>query len=435
MKVDRFPKNDHTNGWYNTLDYHTPARVLEGSQTADWVVVGGGFAGLAAARRLGELRPSDRVVLLEAGRVGENASGRNAGFIIDLPHSLSNDKPEHDYRQIRINRQAIAWLSSIVEGHQIRCFWSKRGKVHVAATRAGSRSLDVMQKRLESIGEPVERWDPETLRSYLGIECFHDGVYTPGCILMQPAALVTGLARSMPPNVDVFENSAVVSRTRGQVHELETAKGRVTAPQIVFATNGWTDAFGFLKRKLTTLHTFGSLTRPLTVKEQGQLGGVGDWGTIPSLLGGTTMRYTQDRRLLIRRSLRHRPDGTITSRDMRQVRRDHIDTLRTRFPMLEDVTFEHTWGGIMCFSRNHVPKCGSLGEDGIWAAVCQNGVGAARGTISGRAVAEMATGTDTDLVADMSAWDELQRFPPRIVTVPAMRARLLYSTMTAGPEA
>jgi glycine/D-amino acid oxidase-like deaminating enzyme len=73
--------------------------------------------------------------------------------------------------------------------------------------------------------------------------------------------------------------------------------------------------------------------------------------------------------------------------------------------------------------------------DGIWAAVCQNGVGAAKGTISGRAVAELATGADTDLVADMTAYAELQRFPPAFITNLAFRARIAHAEFTGRKEA
>ena len=434
MRVTGFPKNDHSNGWYNILEEHPPARVWKGEGAADWVVVGGGFAGLAAARRLGELRPDDRVVLLEAGRIGENASGRNSGFIIDLPHALSREQPDHDRRQIRINRQAIAWLADLVERHQIRCQWSRRGKVHVAATSPGRRNLDVMQARLEDLGEDCERWDRGGLAAFLGTDSFVDGLFTPGCILMQPAALVTGLARSMPDNVEIFENSAVREFREGATKVLATSAGRLTTPRIILATNGWTSAFGFLRQELLTIHTFASLTRPLDDAEQEALGGEGDWGTIPALLGGTTMRYTRDKRLLIRLALRHRPDFTITERDLAKVRSRHVRSLSRRFPMVPRVTFEHTWSGVMCMSRNSVPKCGTL-ANGIWAAVCQNGVGAAKGTISGRAVAEMAAGEDTDLVADMAAFEDLQRFPPRLVTNAVIQARILGARLTAGREA
>ena len=434
MRVNVFPRNDHSNGWYNILPEHRAAHVWEGESAADWAVIGGGFAGLAAARRLGELRRADRVVLLEAGRIGENASGRNSGFIIDLPHAMSREQPEHDHRQIRINRQAIAWLGDLVERHQIRCQWARRGKVHAAATSAGRRNLDLVQARLGALGEKCERWDQRRLAAHLGTNSFVDGLFTPGCILMQPAALVTGLARTLPDNVEVFENSPVREFSGGAVKTLAMPGGRLTTPRIILATNGWTSAFGFLRRKLVTVHTFASLTRPLDHGEQEALGGEGDWGTIPALLGGTTMRYTQDGRLLIRRALRHRPDLTITQRDLAMVRRQHQRTLARRFPMVPRVTFEHTWSGVMCMSRNSVPKCGTL-ADGIWAAVCQNGVGAAKGTISGKAVAEMALGEETDLVADMAAFEELQRFPPPLVTTPVMRARILCARLTAGGEA
>jgi len=434
MRVTTFPKNDHSNGWFNVLGPQPEARVFEGESRADWVVVGGGFAGLGAARRLGELRPDDRVVLLEAGRIGENASGRNSGFVIDLPHAISSEQPEHDHRQIRVNRMAIAWLAELVERHQIRCQWSHRGKVHVAVTDRGKKNLKVMADRLAGLDEAYEIWDRARLKAYLGTDYFDFGLFTPGCILMQPAALVTGLARSMPANVEVYETSAVTEFQHGPDKVLTTAGGRVTTPRVILATNGWTPGFGFLERQLLTMHTFASLTRPLTDAEREALGGEGDWGTIPSTLGATTMRYTQDGRLLIRRSLRHRPDFTITQGDLASIRREHEDTLRKRFPMVPEVGFEHTWGGVLCMSRNHVPKCGAL-ADGIWAAVCQNGVGAAKGTISGRAVAEMAAGEDTDLVADMLAYEDLQRFPPGWITTPVFRAKIAHARMTAGAEA
>jgi glycine/D-amino acid oxidase-like deaminating enzyme len=78
-------------GWYELLPPPAPARELSQSLTADWVVIGAGFAGLAAARRLTQLCPGDKIVLLEAQRVGWGAAGRNSGFMIDLPHDLSTE--------------------------------------------------------------------------------------------------------------------------------------------------------------------------------------------------------------------------------------------------------------------------------------------------------------------------------------------------------
>ena len=80
------PGDDATNGWANILPARTPTPPLEGAVVADWVVVGAGFAGLAATRRLAENRPDDKIILIEADTLGDGASARNSGFVIDLPH-------------------------------------------------------------------------------------------------------------------------------------------------------------------------------------------------------------------------------------------------------------------------------------------------------------------------------------------------------------
>ena len=85
--------------------------MLDRSIAADWLVIGAGFAGLSAARRLTELARGDRIVVLEARRVGEGPAGRNSGFMIDLPHDLSSANyaggAERDRNLIALNRAAI----------------------------------------------------------------------------------------------------------------------------------------------------------------------------------------------------------------------------------------------------------------------------------------------------------------------------------------
>ena len=434
MRVSKLPRDDKSNGWYEILPDHGAPNLLTGDHTADWVVVGAGFAGLAAARRLGELKPNDKVVLIEAQRVGRNASGRNSGFIIDLPHNIEMDDPERDIRQMRLNRTAIAWLSDIVRDNQIQCQWSVRGKVHAAATAAGVEALDGFCKGLDSLGEAYERWNEARTTAYLGTAHFHDAVWTPQNILMQPAALVRGLAATMPPNVTVYEDSPIVEFKKGPTKTLTTAHGSLKTDRVILATNGWTPGFGYLANRFIVIFTFGSLTRPLTEAEQFELGGEGDWGVIPATMGGTTMRYTQDKRLLIRKAVRYAPDLFIDDAKRVGIRRGHEKTFRERFPMLPDVHFEHSWGGAMCMSRNHAPKFGVL-DDGVWAAVCQNGVGAAKGTIQGRAVAELAAGEDSEIVSDMLKFDEPVRIPPAWLSGLYARYEIAKAELFAGRDA
>ena len=84
----------------------------------------------------------------------------------------------------------------------------------------------------------------------------------------------------------------------------------------------------------------------------------------------------------------------------RTIRRDHQRAFDVRFPMLPEVKIEHTWRGYVCLSRNHAPGFGKVGPH-TFAAVCQNGVGVTKGTISGVLAADMATGQDNPLIADL----------------------------------
>jgi glycine/D-amino acid oxidase-like deaminating enzyme len=98
--------------WNEILGPGPPALPLEGAMTADVVIVGAGFAGLSAARRLRQLEPRARIVVLEAGRVAEGAAGRNSGFMIDLPHDLASEDYAgrgDDRAMIALNRQAIGF--------------------------------------------------------------------------------------------------------------------------------------------------------------------------------------------------------------------------------------------------------------------------------------------------------------------------------------
>ena len=105
------------------------------------VVVGAGFTGLAAARRLGELRPDARVLLLEAGRIGNGAAGRSSGFGIDHAHNIRSEgfaeAVEFEKQQIALNRAGLAYLNDAGNSHGINCDWRGGGKTHAACNDRG----------------------------------------------------------------------------------------------------------------------------------------------------------------------------------------------------------------------------------------------------------------------------------------------------------
>ena len=141
MAVKILPKEDATNGWSRILPPREPTPALKGDVRADWLVVGAGFAGLAAARRLAENRPDDHIVLLDAHEVGEGASGRNSGFAIDLPHNVGGEFEElsgaHGY--IRLSRAAIDYLDTCVNAERDRVRLHPSRQVPRRPHRPGAR--------------------------------------------------------------------------------------------------------------------------------------------------------------------------------------------------------------------------------------------------------------------------------------------------------
>ena len=91
FETSQLPENPGVCGWVALLPPRAGTLPLAEALTADVTVIGGGFAGLSAARRLAQLDPGHRVVVLEAGVVGDGPAGRNSGFIIDLPHEVSSE--------------------------------------------------------------------------------------------------------------------------------------------------------------------------------------------------------------------------------------------------------------------------------------------------------------------------------------------------------
>ena len=121
-RVARPPVDTGRSGWEAISRRSFPARALDAEVTADWLIIGAGFAGLSAARGLTQLRPGERIVVLDARELAQGPAGRNSGFMIDVPHNLSSGEySSGDASGTRLemaqNRLAIAFARSAADEH------------------------------------------------------------------------------------------------------------------------------------------------------------------------------------------------------------------------------------------------------------------------------------------------------------------------------
>ena len=408
-------------GWYAILPPPAPARRLEGRQVADWVVVGAGVTGLAAARRLAELAPEARIVLLEQYRVGYGASGRNAGFIIDTPHLTEEFDKGSNRRVSRLVIAGLAELEGQVRRQAIECEWSPRGHLTAAVASRRTKGLHATCRMLDAVGEDYEWVEGEALADMVGTRHYRAAVLTPRTVLVNPAALCRGLGQTLPDNVEVFEESPVTRVEPGAPVQIECAQGSIRATNVLLTTNAFVTRLGMLRREVFPMIACASLSRELTEDEQAAMAGAPDWG----ITGSATVRRTLSNRMLFRLGTYYRRDFRLSSNLRKRLLAMHTEGLRKRFPMLDRLEFEHTWAGVFCMTRNWASVFGRL-ERGVFASLGYAGIGLPRGTISGKLLAEFAMGSESELIRDVQALSGPKRLPPEPFLGLGVGARLWW---------
>ncbi len=383
------PEDDADCGWFQGLEPAPPARSLQGDLRVDCAVVGAGFTGLAVARRLAELRPRWSIAVLEAQRAGYGSSARSSGFVVDLAGFVSRLPKEAAEAVIRLSRRGIRLLRRRVSVDGIDAAWDERGWFHVAATPQGQRSLEALRSWLAGRGEAYDVLDRGELAKALGTSYYRQGLRLPGSVLVQPGALVRGLAENLPDGVQLYEGSPVSGLEKGGLWRLRCIGGTVVSDRVFLATNAALGTFRPLRSRVFPLMTFGSLTRALTSEEQDRLGGETEWGILAQEPLGSSIRRTRGQRILIRNTLRYRRRQQISPSNRAFAAEVHRKSFLDRFPQLARVKFESTWAGSLGMTANHGFVFGAF-DDGLFAAGGYSGAGIALGTAAGHLLADLA---------------------------------------------
>ena len=443
MKVTKLPVDPGPPAWNALLPPQTEYPALAGNKAADWLIIGAGFAGLAAARRLKQLRPQDTIAILEARRVAHGPTGRNSGFMIDLPHNLASDdyggELERDARHTRLNRAAIDFAAKAALDYGLGDeAFVRSGKTNAAATKKGLNHNKSYSAHLTKLGEPHELLDEAQMREMTGTSYYLGGLHTPGPAMIQPALFVRGMAVGMASTgVDLYETSPVTGLEReAGTWIAQTPGGRSSAANVILTVNGHAESFGFFTRRLVHIYLYASMTRPLTTDEVTTLGGAQRWAVTPADPLGSTIRRisgTGGDRIIVRNRVTYNSGRCANEDSVEAFGRSQDSSFARRFPMLSGVAMEHRWGGQLCLSRNDAPAFGEI-DEGLFAACCQNGLGVAKGTASGLLIAELAAGETSPLLEDMLAEPAPSRLPPEPLAWLGATATMRWGEFTAGRE-
>lgn len=427
-------------GWVALAGDYRDFPQLRGEHKTDWLVIGGGFTGLAAARRLAELHPNDRIMLVDRKRLGQGASGRNSGFAVSIempgPDDLKSSKGRADHlTHAAIHKAAGAEVKRLVAELGIACDYDPNGYIFAVRERAKFAALEERAHAINEMGGDAKILDGDSLRARLGISFYRHGMWLGGGnALLQPARFAKGLIDTLPAQIECHENTEVLkivpNGAGGGVVTL--AEGSVKAARVIVGLNAFMPRLGLKRGRVFPISLTASLTRPLTPAEEREMGRVAPWGMLCPIEGGATVRLTADRRILMRNTAEYEPGGI--SESMLARRREwHEMGLRHRFPFLPKDAIEFTWSGHMCASRNWSFVFEAL-SPGVFAAGCYNGAGLARGTLLGKLIAEHASGATSPLIETALALEKPNWVPRGPLFTLIAKIRLAHELRRARSE-
>ena len=262
--------------------------------------------------------------------------------------------------------------------------------------------------------------------------------------MLQPALYIQSLADGVSKNLNVtiYENSPVISledegrHDEEKVWKAKTSLGSISSPKVILAVNGLVERFGYFQNRLMTIFTYSSLTRELTSDESNILGGSQEWGlTSADAMGSSVRRISAigGSRILVRNRWSYNPNLEASDSFMVSATNSHNESFKARFPMLEKVSMEYSWGGRLCLSLNNVFAQGEV-DDGLYSACCQNGLGTAKGTAIGIITAEKITGTINSLVPDFVVEEEPKKLMPKPFMWLGVNSYIRWKELRAGKE-
>lgn len=373
------------NLWSGTCREDLPNRRLAMDREADLAIVGGGFTGCAAA--LEAARLGARVVLLEARNVGHGGSGRNVGLVnagLWLPPDAvvraMGEGP--GLRLMSALSQGPQVVFDIIARHAIDCEAIRNGTLHLAHAPAGVENLKNRLQQGNRLGAPLRLLDREETARRTGTPEFFGALLDPRAGTIHPLSYCRGLARAaISAGAEVYGQAPVerVTRRAGR-WVIEAAGKTVVARTLLLATNAYhAGVAGLARPQFVPVRYFQFATAPLPASLRSTVlpGGEGCWDT--ALVMSSIRRDGAGRLIVGGIGDSEGPGSLVHASWARQ-------KLRSLYPEISGLPFEHTWCGTIAMTSDHIPKIVAFGKD-AFAVYGYSGRGIGPGTIFGTAAA------------------------------------------------
>ncbi|MDO9110235.1 MAG: FAD-binding oxidoreductase [Desulfatirhabdiaceae bacterium] len=402
-----------------------PQLTVEDS--ADVVIIGGGYTGLSTGYNLKELNPGLDVRLIESDVCGYGASGRNGGFSMTL-FGLTKGITKFRFDDAKARaahiymESAVDYLHDLITRNRIDCDYERSGYLLVGTSPAQVKRVEHDFKIMEKWGlGGVQRWSRERLAAEFNTDFYKLGWFEPRCGILNPAKLARGMkALTESVGVKVYERSPVTSfnRSSSSGFTIRTEKGTLKAEYLVLATNAYSILFPQLKSMQMPAFTHIVMTEPLSASQLDSIG----WQCRTGVEDARDLihyyRLTRDNRIVMGGGDVSFGHGADLSLDLNEKIFAHLENhVHQVFPQLKGIGCSHRWGGPVSVTIDMAPAIGYLGEDrkAIFSLGCV-GHGVSMTTLNGRTIAELICGRQTSRTEMFFVGRKIFPWPPELIS-------------------
>ena len=386
--------------WHATMPALPPRRDRQLPDTADIVVIGGGYTGINAARVLA--RAGAKVTLLEAEHLGFGGSTRNGGIVHPGykwgPDELVQRYGEDTGRALfRETMDAYDLTKRLIAEEQIDCEFREHGYLDVAWAPAHADHLRASVQTYRRFGIEAEFVPRERLHEEIGSTFYHGGLVFPPSGLLHPGKYFAGLAAAADrAGADLHEGvrARTIRRQADGRLVVETDRGAILTKEVVVGTNGYTDGVvPNLRRRVIPIGSYIIATEPLPEELAGVISPKGR-----AFFDTKNFLYywhiSEDRRMIFGGRASFLPMSfdriaAILHKGLLEVH-----------PQLAGYRVEYAWGGNVGFTFDRMPHVGR--KDGITYAMGCCGTGVALMTALGTAVGEWLGGGPAPALSKLS---------------------------------
>lgn len=382
--------DDNRSWWAATAPASAPCPPLHGDVVADVAIIGGGFTGLSTARELLLRRPDLGVVVLEAKTVGNGASGRNGGQLLNWINGIGHDELALVKRVWDATLHGIEGvLARAQAAPDVR--WTRDGALDLYTDARRAEAAHADAERLASVGIPVRYVSGDALNAL----CRAEGVV--GAVLDPTAGVLAGLdllratkRELLALGCHIYEETPVVRIREGAPHVIETAAGTVQARSVVLATNGYTPLLGYFTNQVFPLASH-VVSAPVEAAAWGAAGSFSDdmdrisYGArVPDGQGGSELVFGGGSNASYGYRYGGRTGGELGPRaDAAVTRKLHQYFPRVGAP-------GHRWSGTLGITLSRRPSVGRRGE--VYWGLGYSGHGVTLANLAGEILADLYVG-------------------------------------------